>query len=549
MKRTGTRFRPRLAQDNYDAIIIGSGIGGLTTAALLARLGKRVCVLEQHYTAGGYTHAYENSGYEWDVGVHYIGEVHKPWTVLRRVFDVISDNQLKWEPMDDHFDRIILGDLTFDYVAGRDQLKAALKQQFPDDAVAIERYVELLGEVSAKVPKFFAAQALPRRLGMLYSKLRRRLLPDYFFKTTREVLEGLTQNQQLIGVLTGQWGDYGLPPAQSAFVMHAMVAKHYLAGGSYPVGGAAQMAATIIPVIEAAGGNVFTYAGVKQILIENGRAVGVRLHKDDVELRAPQIVSCAGLIPTYTRLLPREIAEAKGLLAPLQKVELSAASLCLYAGFKGSAAELGLPKTNYWVYPGADHDTNSIRFETGATQQMPMIYISFPSAKDPSWDARYPNKATVEIVAPTLPSLFAQWKGTTWGKRGADYDALKAKLTSELLETLYRFYPQLRDALDFCELGTPLSTEWFQWNEQGEIYGINHTVERFDQHWIHSETPVKGLYLTGADMLTAGVGGALMGGVMTATRMLGWQGYKVGKLLKNWQPESTGPLPESTETA
>jgi all-trans-retinol 13,14-reductase len=443
--------------------------------------------------------------------------------------------------MDDHFDRIILGDLTFDYVAGREQLTAALKQQFPDDAVAIDAYIKLLGDVSAKVPKFFAGQALPRRLGMLYSKLRRRLLPDYFFKTTREVLEGLTQNQQLIGVLTGQWGDYGLPPAQSAFVMHAMVAKHYLAGGCYPVGGAVQMAATIIPVIEAAGGHVFTYAGVREILIENGRAVGVRLHKDAVELRAPQIVSCAGLVPTYTRLLPPGVAEARGLLAPLQKVELSAASLCLYAGFKGTAAELGLPKTNYWVYPGADHDSNNIRFQTGATEQMPMIYISFPSAKDPSWDSRYPGKATVEIVAPTLPGLFAQWKGSTWGKRGEEYDALKSKLTSELLETLYRFHPQLREALDFCELGTPLSTEWFQWNEQGEIYGIDHTVQRFDQHWIHSETPIKGLYLTGADMLTAGVGGALMGGVMTATRMLGWRGYQVGKLLKGWQAPVSAP--------
>ena len=540
MQRTGTRFRPRLARDDYDAIIIGSGIGGLTTAALLAKLGKRVCVLEQHYTAGGYTHAYENQGYEWDVGVHYIGEVHKPWSVLRRVFDVISDNQLKWAPMDDNFDRIVLGDLTFDYVAGREPMTAALKQQFPDESAAIDAYIKLLGDVSAQVPKFFAGQSMPRRLGMLYSKLRRRLLPDYFFKTTREVLEGLTQNQQLIGVLTGQWGDYGLPPAKSAFVMHAMVAKHYLAGGCYPVGGAVQMAASIIPAIEAAGGHVFTYAGVREILLENGRAVGVRLHKDAVELRAPQIVSCAGLVPTYTRLLPREVAEAKGLLAPLKKVELSAASLCLYAGFKGSAAELGLPKTNYWVYPGADHDSNTIRFQTGATEQMPMIYISFPSAKDPSWDSRYPHKATVEIVAPCLPGLFDQWKGSTWGKRGDEYDALKAKLTSELLETLYRFQPQLRDALDFCELGTPLSTEWFQWNEQGEIYGIDHNVERFNQHWIHTETPIKGLYLTGADTVTAGVGGALMAGVMTATRMLGWQGYKVPKLLKNWQPQSTG---------
>ncbi|MBX9754296.1 MAG: NAD(P)/FAD-dependent oxidoreductase [Pseudomonadaceae bacterium] len=535
MKRTGTRFRPRLARTDYDAIVIGSGIGGLTTAALLAKLGKRVCVLEQHYTAGGYTHSYEREGYEWDVGVHYIGEVHKPWSAIRRVFDVISDGNLHWAPMDAHYDRIILGEKTYDYVAGREEFKTEVKRHFPQESAAIDRYVDLLSEVSAKVPRFFAGQALPRTLGVLYSKLRRRLLPDYFFKTTLEVLEGLTQNRELIGLLTAQWGDYGLPPAQAAFVMHAMVAKHYITGGNYPVGGAVRIAETIIPVIEAAGGQVFTYAGVEQILIENGRAVGVRLHKDGVELRAPQIVSCAGLIPTYTRLIPAEVAARHNLLAPLQQVEPSAATLCLYAGFKGSAAALGLPKTNYWVYPSFDHDQNVSTFKSDAGAPMPLIYMSFPSAKDPSWDARFPNKATVEIVAATQPQLFAQWQGSTWGKRGDDYEAFKAQLTEHLLETLYRHQPQLRGHLDFCELATPLSTEWFQWNVQGEIYGIDHTVKRFDQHWIHSQTPIKGLYLTGADTVTAGVGGALMAGVLTASRMLGWRGYRVGQLLKRWQ--------------
>ena len=538
MKRTGTRFRPRLVQGDYDAIIIGSGIGGLTTAALLARLGKRVCVLEQHYTAGGYTHSYEREGYEWDVGVHYIGEVHKPWSMIRRVFDVISDGNLDWAPMDAHYDRIVIGEQTYDYVAGREEFKAEMARHFPGEVAVLERYVDLLSEVSAKVPRFFAGQALPRSLGMLYSKLRRLWLPDYFFKTTREVLEGLTDNQELIGVLTAQWGDYGLPPAEAAFVMHAMVAKHYITGGNYPVGGAIRIAETIIPVIETAGGQVFTYAGVDKIIVENGRAVGVRLQKDGVELRAPQIVSCAGLIPTYTRLIPTDVAAQHNLLAPLQQVEPSAATLCLYAGFKGSAAELGLPKTNYWVYPSFDHDANISAFKNSADAPMPLIYMSFPSAKDPSWDARYPNKATVEIVAATLPARFAQWQGSTWGKRGADYEALKAELTEHLLETLYQHQPQLRGQLDFCELATPLSTEWFQWNVQGEIYGIDHTVKRFDQHWIHSQTPIKGLYLTGADTVTAGVGGALMAGVLTASRMLGWRGYKVGKLLKSWKAQT-----------
>src|SRR3990167_2088317 len=134
MKRTGTRFRPRLARTDYDAIVIGSGIGGLTTAALLAKLGKRVCVLEQHYTAGGFTHSYEREGYEWDVGVHYIGEVHKPWSMIRRVFDVISDGNLEWAPMDAHYDRIVMGEQTYDYVAGRDEFKAEMARHFPAEA-------------------------------------------------------------------------------------------------------------------------------------------------------------------------------------------------------------------------------------------------------------------------------------------------------------------------------------------------------------------------------------------------------------------------------
>ena len=78
MERIGRRYRAGRAAEHYDTIVIGSGIGGLTNAALLARLGRKVCVLEQHYTAGGFTQSYERNGYEWDVGVHYIGDVRKP---------------------------------------------------------------------------------------------------------------------------------------------------------------------------------------------------------------------------------------------------------------------------------------------------------------------------------------------------------------------------------------------------------------------------------------------------------------------------------------
>jgi all-trans-retinol 13,14-reductase len=161
MKRTGRRYRPERAAPRYDAIVVGSGIGGLACAALLSRLGRSVCVLEQHYTAGGFTHSYEREGFEWDVGVHYVGEVHKPHHMLRRLFDVISDGRLKWAPMDPVYDRIEIGELSVDLVAGRENFVASLKSHFPDEAAAIDAYVALVREVSGASQKFFAGAAMP----------------------------------------------------------------------------------------------------------------------------------------------------------------------------------------------------------------------------------------------------------------------------------------------------------------------------------------------------------------------------------------------------
>ncbi|CAM3584820.1 phytoene desaturase family protein [Parendozoicomonas haliclonae] len=530
--RTGRRYRPGRAADDYDVIVIGSGIGGLTNAALLALLGKKVCVLEQHYTAGGYTHAYERNGYEWDVGVHYIGEVHRPYSTLRRVFDVISQKRLQWAEMEPVYDRIFLGDKSWDFVAGRENFIESLCTAFPEEEQAIHRYVDLIRKVSTLTPKFFAGQGMPAFLSKLYNRVRPALMPDEFFQTTREVLEGLTSNQELISVLTGQWGDYGQTPAESAFLMHALIAKHYLAGGAYPVGGSSEIARTIIPTIQANGGEVFTYAPVEQVLVENDRAVGVRM-EDGSEIRAKQIVSNIGLMASVNQLLPESVGSTMGREQWPEIIRHSSAHICLYAGFNGTAEELGLDTTNLWIYPDGRHEQNVEAYLNDPEQPFPLIYISFPSAKDPDWENRYPGKSTVEVVTITNRDWFDKWDETTWGKRGDDYEQFKEQLTQRLLDTLFKHRPQLKEAMDFYELSTPLSTKWFQKNEKGEIYGLDHFVGRFGQSYLHPQTPLKGFYLTGADVMTAGVGGAMMGGVMTTVAMEGLRGKRVMQLLKN----------------
>ena len=505
--------------ETFDAIVVGSGIGGLCAAALLAKFGKRrVLVLERHYAIGGFTHVFKRPGYEWDVGVHYLGEL-QPGGLLRAVFDEISDGNLRWADMGPVYDRAVIGDETFDFPQGTENLKAALLARFPGESAAIVRYFQLLKRVQSSMQLYYVDKVLPSFLSFLLGPLLRWRYLRYADKTLQEVLDGLTQNRKLRAILSTQCGDYGLPPSQGSFAIHAAVTSHYFEGGFYPIGGAGRIAETIVPVIRTAGGRVLSGAEVGQIVVENGRAVGVQMASDGREIRSPVVISDAGVVNTFTRLVPPPVAERLGLPQLLQTTRPSVAHLCLYVGLNGTAAELGLPKHNLWIYPDEDIDRC---FANGLAdpENIGVIYISFPSAKDPDFQNRCPGKATIDILTFVSFEAFSGWDGTQWHKRPAEYTALKQRLADRLLELLYRQIPQVRGKVDFCELSTPLSTKHFGNQQHGEIYGLDHTPSRFRQNWLRPQTPLPGLYLTGQDIVTCGVAGAMMGGVLSASTVL-----------------------------
>ena len=520
--RIGTSYKQhRDLADRWDAIVIGSGIGGLAAAATLSKLAdKRVLVLERHYTAGGFTHTFRRPGYEWDVGVHYIGEVSRSGSAMRRVFDFVTDGQLEWADMGDVYDRILIDDRSYDFVKGRERFREKLHGYFPKETRAIDEYLEKIRATSKKGQLFFAEKAVPNLVSSVFGGLMRRPVLKEARVTTREVLESLTQDQELIGVLTGQWGDYGLVPAESSFFIHAMLAYHYLNGGSYPIGGASRIAATILPVIEAAGGEVVTNANVEKVLIEEERAVGVML-EDGRELRAPLVVSDAGVANTYGRFLPSDAAADHGLRTKVEVLKPSVGHLSAYIGLRGTTEELRLEKANLWVYPTPHHEENVRRYVDDKGAPAPVVYLSFPSAKDPDFQRRYPGRSTIEAITLAPYEWFERWENTAWKKRGADYDAFKGELEARLLETLHQQVPATRGKVEICELSTPLTTRNFANHPHGEIYGLAHTPARFEQRWLRPRTPIKGLYLTGADVCTAGVGGALMGGMLCSSAVLG----------------------------
>ena len=506
-------------KDQYDTIIIGSGMGSLSTAAILAKRGKKVLILERHYEPGGFTHTFKRKDYEWDVGVHYIGQMQYENSILTKLFKYITNGQLKWADMGEVYDKIIIGEKSYDFVKGVQNFKDKMSEYFPDDQAAIEEYVRLVFKANSKSKMYFLDKALPSWMSASIGYFMRRPYYKYSDRTTYEVLSEITNNQELIKVLLGQYGDYGLTPKKSSFTMHAALAAHYFGGGNYPIGGSSQILKTIDPVIEEAGGTILISAEVEEILIKGNRAIGVKM-KDGKSFKAPNIVSGVGIMNTYAKLLAPEIQKRHGLDKLLTKISPSIAHGCLYVGLKGSPQELKLPKSNYWVYPeDLDHDACVDRYVADIEQPFPIIYYSFPAAKDPDWSNRYPDRSTIDIITLIPYETFEKWEDKKWKKRGEDYDQLKEKIAQRLLADLYKQLPHLKGRVDYYELSTPLSTRHFVNYDKGEVYGLDHTPNRFRQRFLKPATPIKNLYLTGQDIISVGVGSALFSGVLTAAAL------------------------------
>ncbi len=499
----------------WDVIVIGSGMGGMTAAALLSDVGKRVLVLEQHYVPGGFTHMFKRPHYEWDVGVHAVGEV-SPHSMTGRLLSRLTRGRLAWASLGPVYDAFHYPDgFRIDFPDNPRQFRDNLAAAFPGESRAVDRYLDLTREVAGGMRGYYLARAAPSRLAPLLDRTVARSAQRWLETRTTEVLDGLAASAELRAVLAAQWGYYGSVPSRSSFAMQALVTKHFAWGGYYPVGGSKQIARTLLGTVAAGGGFTRIATDVRRILLEGGRAVGVELGDGTVE-RATTVVSAAGVSATVRRLLPegtREEAWAQEVLA----LPPAPAHVCLYIGFKGDIRQAGAGAANQWFYETWSTEDDAWRVApTGELPDAPVLYCSFPSLKDPQHDPGPEVRHTGEVVTFVPFEAFDAWRATRWKKRGADYDAFKARLTERLLAQFLRHMPALEPMIDFVEMSTPLSTDNFCRPVAGSIYGLEPTPERFRCSWLRPRSPVPGLFFAGSEVATVGVIGAMMGGVLAA---------------------------------
>ena len=505
-------IREQLSQENWDVIVIGSGMGGMAAASALSQTGHKVLLLEKYTTLGGQTHSFSRDGFRWDAGIHYLSGV-APGEPDRKALDWLCDTPIDLSPLGAIYDYLHLGDedplaLTRPYEA---QI-LDLKERFPGDAAAIDAWFDAVHKAREAVYAVFQSRAMPQPFGEVVEWWKRGGIKRWCGRTTEEVAAEITNNPHLKNALVAQWGDHGGRPSVASFAIHALIAHSWLECGAwYPVGGASVIADHILPLITKAGGKACAGVQVEELLMKDGRVIGVRTADGD-DIYADTIVSNIGARETVDRLLP-DGCGADDWVREIRSLGPSICHFSLFLGFEGDIEKAGATKANHWLYPTGETDAVWTEAPEGTP---PSMFVSFPSLKDTAHDAGPTQKHTGEMAAWTEWSVVERWAETAPGDRGEDYAAFKAQVEKGLFDQFKTYFPELAELVVFKELSTPLATAAITGHRQGAFYGLAVTPARMLSDALRMKTPIKGLFLSGQDTASPGVPGAMWGGILCA---------------------------------
>ena len=472
--------------EEYDVVVIGAGIGGLTCAAYLAKQGKKVKVLEQHYIPGGCCTSFKRKGFLFDAGVlHLTGG--KESGAFQRVLSALEiEDQLEFK---EQFQRFIFPDLTFDTTRQVEDLPELFIEHFPQEEKGITNLFQTIKTIYEDI----------KNLPTLSPVLK-----EYENESFEHLINQYIKDIKLKTLVNANWHLWNPIWKNSAIDYSALMVTEQVRGYFYPMGGIQAIPDILVQVLKQNEGEIEFKCCADRILLDNGKAAGVQT-KQGKKIKAKQVVSNIAAWQTFHDLIGENNLPSD-FVATLKKLEISLSSFYVYLGVDMDPRSVGLDAPETIVYESYDNTEEWKQLLQGQIS-IPCFGIAVPTYNDPSLAP--PGKHVVIIMTMAPYNL----KNKEWKQE-------KENFTQMLINKAEKIIPGLSDHIVVRDSATPLTYERYTLNSQGAAMGWAFTPQMFLKR-LDQKTPIPNLYLAGHwTMPGGGVPAVALSGLKAARMIL-----------------------------
>ena len=526
----------------YDVVIIGSGISGLTSAALLSKAGYSVCVLEMDSRVGGYLAGFRRKDFRFDTAIHWLNQCG-PGGLVHNVFSLIGNDFPK--PRTQRIIRRMKGE-SFNYLltTNPDELKEEWIKEFPHEKKGIEKFFrdaktighsfKILGHAFRSMESMNPIEKMKFGFTMLGFGLP--FLKHIRFAGDEGVKKGLNKyfkDQRLHDIFCSE-GD----------LLSCLVPIGWAYYSDYqmpPEGGSQVFPEWLSHVVDYYNNDVFFKCKVNKIITENKVSKGVELESRGVTytVNSKYVVAACDVETLYEKMLPPD-AVSEEFKAKLRKAELYSSSVTLSIALDCPTQDLGFGEELVFI----SKDGIPKKAHADGNPHTSGISILAPSYRDPSLAPA--DKGTLTIYIGSDIKYMDNWGAQKDEKgnfiRGEEYNRIKEEVAQILIDRVELQYPGFKEHILFCDIATPITHLRYTGNKNGSIMGARPGKENMKAGLAHIQTPIKNLLLGGQwAELGGGVPIAVKAGTNAALMILKYDKKPAFRLLADYMDGKITP--------
>lgn len=506
-------------QKKYDIVIVGSGLGGLVSAIILAKEGKSVCVLEKNNQYGGNLQTFVRDKTIFDTGIHYIGGLDKGQNLYNYFQYIEIIDQLKLKRMDENgYDYITFDDDPNEYphAQGYDNFINQLLQFFPENEAEIRSYCDKLKYTCSSFPLYNLSEEKGYQTEILSIN-------------AKQYLDELTSNEKLKSVLAGSNFLYGGVAEKTPFYVHALSVNSYIQSAWRCLKGGSQITKQLIKVLRKYGGEVYKHKEIVDFIFENEKITSVKT-KSGEEYFGDIFIS--NIEPKTTLKMIGEDKFRKSYYKRIQELEVQIAPFSIYIVFKPESFKY--TNHNYYHFRDSTKIWEAANYTQESWPESYMISMNV-SEEDQIWaesltGITYMHFEEVQQWATTRNTVSEK------EDRGEGYEKFKIEKTEKFLLELEKKYPNIRESIKSIHASTPLSYRDYIGGHNGNLYGYIKDSNNPLKTFISPKTKIENLYFTGQSINMHGVLGVTIGAVATCSEIVG-SNYLVKKINNSLKKE------------